>query len=256
MKGIILGSVDWYDAPFRSRTSCVFFPEKKIVLDAGTGFANIPDYLRDKDELHILVSHGHNDHIYGLWPAHNILSDFKKVRVYGHEHIKKSIDNLFNECSSGYRFGDVKFDLETVVLDNNDQFNINDVRVETKRLGPHTLRVNCFKLFFGDKVLSYVLDLPISRASKHGILDFIGGSTTVIHNCFEHTTPKDYNLRLHVTYADELGKYLRGRVKKVILIGMNPKLANEFYKFTNNVFVDLERWQEVVCSYDGMKFDV
>lgn len=257
MKGVILGSVDWYDSPFGSRTSCIFFPEKNIVLDAGTGFVNISNYIQYKKELHILVSHGHNDHIYGLWPAHNILRDFEHVRIYGHSHIKKSIDNLFNECSSGYRFGDVKFGLETVLLDDNERFDVNGVKVETKRLGPHTVRVNCFKLFFGDKVLSYVPDLPISRSANHGLLDFVEGSHTLIHNCYEFFEPADLKEgKAHYTYAGELGRYFKGKVKRLILIGMNPELVKDFYKFVNNVFDELSPWQEVIFSYDGMKFDV
>lgn len=256
MEGVVLGSVDWYDSPLGRRTSCIFFPEKKIVLDAGTGFVNISNYLQSKDELHILISHGHNDHIYGLWPAHNMLRDFKRVVIYGHSHIMKSIDNLFNECSSGYRFRDVKFDLETVLFDNDSIFDVNGVRVETKRLGPHTLRVNCFKLFFGDKTLSYVPDIPISRSSHHGLLEFVNGSDTIIHNCYEFCKPADVKEKAHVTYADELGSYFKGKVKRLILIGMNPELVNEFVKFTNNVFKGLEPWQKVVFPYDGMKFEL
>jgi len=254
MKGVILGSVDWYDSPFGRRTSCIFFPEKNIVLDAGTGFVNINDYLESKDKLDILISHGHNDHIYGLWPAHNMLRDFKHVTIYGPSHIRKSIDNLFNECSSGYRFDGVKFNLETVLLEKDGFFDVNGVRVETKRLGPHTLRVNCFKLFFGDKIISYVPDLPISRSVNHGLVDFVQGSHALIHNCYEFSRPAGVE-KAHFTYADELGSYFRGKVKKLILIGMNPELVNNFDKFTNNVHKDLEPWQEVVFPYEGMKFD-
>jgi phosphoribosyl 1,2-cyclic phosphodiesterase len=256
MKGIILGSVDWYDSPFGRRTSCIFFPEKNIVLDAGTGFVNLPNYLQSKEELHIMISHGHNDHIYGLWPAYDILNGVKKLKIYGHPHILRSLENLFDRSSSGYSLSSSNFNIETILFENDATLDVNGVKVETKRFGPHTIKVNCYKLFLGDKVLSYVPDLPISRTSKHGILDFLEGSTTVIHNCFEHSKPSNDGFKAHITYADELGGYFKGKVKRLILIGMNPTLVGEFDKFADNVWTKLEPWQEVVFSYDGMQFDV
>lgn len=85
MELYILGSAGWMSAQGR-QTSC-FMTETKgklILLDAGTGISNLGKYknITDKyDEINIVFSHYHLDHIVGLSYIYNFFTD-KRLNLY------------------------------------------------------------------------------------------------------------------------------------------------------------------------------
>ena len=69
MNVIFLGTNGWYDSPTGHTVSVlVATPRYHIVFDAGSGFAQLPDYLAGlpRRPLFLFLSHFHLDHIIGL----------------------------------------------------------------------------------------------------------------------------------------------------------------------------------------------
>jgi ribonuclease BN (tRNA processing enzyme) len=64
MNVVLLGTAGYHPTPHR-HTTCVMVPELGIVLDAGTGFFRVREHLKTR-ALHILLSHAHLDHVFGL----------------------------------------------------------------------------------------------------------------------------------------------------------------------------------------------
>lgn len=99
MKLHCLGTAGYHPSATR-HTSCYFIPEANLMLDAGSGLFRIQHLIQSED-LSIVLSHAHLDHVLGL----TFLLDFlavtplKKVRVYGQRAKLKAIrEHLFAEA--------------------------------------------------------------------------------------------------------------------------------------------------------------
>lgn len=67
-------------------TTCMFvrFGDQTIILDCGTGMMALPKVLREEDEqLTVLLSHPHVDHLLGLPLCPVVFNPAKKIAVYG-----------------------------------------------------------------------------------------------------------------------------------------------------------------------------
>ena len=76
MKVVFLGTVGYYPTETR-HTNCVVIKDLSIIIDAGSGFFRLPRFITS-DEITILLSHYHMDHICGLT---QLLGLFKGKRV-------------------------------------------------------------------------------------------------------------------------------------------------------------------------------
>jgi ribonuclease BN (tRNA processing enzyme) len=78
-----LGTAGYHPSETR-HTSCYYLPESGILLDAGTGMFRLPSLLQTNN-LDILLSHTHLDHIVGLTFLFDILYQrpVESVRVWG-----------------------------------------------------------------------------------------------------------------------------------------------------------------------------
>lgn len=81
-----LGTTGYHPSPTR-HTACYYFPEQNLVLDAGTGLYRLTEQLlRDpKENLDIVLSHAHLDHVVGLTFLLDVMAvtKLRHVRVYG-----------------------------------------------------------------------------------------------------------------------------------------------------------------------------
>lgn len=97
MKLHCLGTAGYH--PNESRhTSCYAIPELELVLDAGSGFFRLGKLIQS-DTLHILLSHAHLDHVFGLTFVLDFLATtpLRNVHVYGESEKLKAIrEHLFH----------------------------------------------------------------------------------------------------------------------------------------------------------------
>ena len=98
MKLHCLGTAGYHPSATR-HTSCYFIPEATLMLDAGTGLFRV-EKLLDQEEISILLSHAHLDHVFGL----TFLLDYvavtplRKIHVFGERAKLEAIQkHLFHE---------------------------------------------------------------------------------------------------------------------------------------------------------------
>jgi ribonuclease BN (tRNA processing enzyme) len=82
----ILGSNGWMPGNGKQTTSLMIVHKGKLILiDAGTGFSNLSafmDRMRDFDDIHIVLTHYHLDHVVGLMYLEGLLGN-KSVTIHG-----------------------------------------------------------------------------------------------------------------------------------------------------------------------------
>ncbi len=82
MKLILLGTAGYHPSDDR-QTACLMLPEVGVVLDAGTAFYRVRDYLCT-NELDVFVTHAHLDHVVGLTYLFDVVRDRNVDRVTVH----------------------------------------------------------------------------------------------------------------------------------------------------------------------------
>jgi ribonuclease BN (tRNA processing enzyme) len=98
MKLVLLGTTGYHPNDLR-QTACFMLPELGIVLDAGTGFYRVRDYL-ETPTLDVFLSHAHLDHVVGLTYLFDVLHQrpLERVTIRGEAAKLASVQqHLLNE---------------------------------------------------------------------------------------------------------------------------------------------------------------
>jgi ribonuclease BN (tRNA processing enzyme) len=98
MKLLLLGTTGYHPSP-RRHTACLMLPEIGLVLDAGTGFFRVRDYVQTA-ELDVFITHAHLDHVFGLTFLFDTVYNtvLEQARVHGQaEHLRAVQEHLFAE---------------------------------------------------------------------------------------------------------------------------------------------------------------
>lgn len=98
MQLVLLGT-SGYHATDRRQTTCLMLPELGVVLDAGSAFYRVRDWLRTS-ELDVFLTHAHLDHCLGLTFLFTVLygKDVTRTTVHGEGAKLASIrEHLFHE---------------------------------------------------------------------------------------------------------------------------------------------------------------
>lgn len=96
MKAVFLGTNGWFDSE-TGLTICVLIKteEYDIVLDAGSGFFRLDQYIDGNKPVYLLLSHFHMDHTYGLHGLSKINCK-KGLFIVGQEGTRRTIELLVN----------------------------------------------------------------------------------------------------------------------------------------------------------------
>jgi ribonuclease Z len=83
MKIRLLGTAGYHPNDCR-QTACIMLPEVGVVLDAGTAFYRVRDYLAT-DELDVFLSHAHLDHVVGITYLFDVIRErpLNRITVHG-----------------------------------------------------------------------------------------------------------------------------------------------------------------------------
>ena len=159
-------------AKYGGSTSCYLLEandgarKEALILDAGTGIININE-LGDYDEITILLSHAHLDHILGL-PVFPYLSDEnKKIKIYlagrNGRSAKEQIDGLISEPYWPCKISDYKAKAE--ILDMPQHFDIGSVHIDTMESN-HPGGSSIIKISFMDSSFVYATDYEHGDETK------------------------------------------------------------------------------------------
>lgn len=165
----VLGSAGWMPRAGQE-TSCFLLetPEQLIMLDAGTGVANLElaaEALQTHDRLSVLLSHYHLDHLVGLMYLKRFAAD-KRVDVYGPgkpvypRTTQEYLRDMLQEAL--YSSGPFGFAREVHYHDYGGQdFGVGDLPVEVKA---QSHSAPSFELRLGDLV-TYATDTSFDAAA-------------------------------------------------------------------------------------------
>ena len=139
--------------------------KEAIILDAGTGLYKINDI--DYDEITILLSHSHLDHILGLPVFPYLSKENKKVNIYlakrNDVSAKEQIDGLISEPYWPCRISDYK--AKVGIFDMPESFDIGGVHVDTMESN-HPGGSSIIRLGFRGSNFVYATDYEHGDVSK------------------------------------------------------------------------------------------
>lgn len=177
---------------FGGNTSCVELEiaGHTVILDAGTGIPWLGNDLlkRGVKDIHLLMSHFHNDHTGGL-------NYFKPIYIPGHSiHIKaalnygdRTIEDLFRQHMSEelhpVQYDHLASDTDCWGFNAGDEFDLFDgAHVKTYML-THPAGCTGYRIEAEGKVLVYATDTEhTSGQTDEGLLELMQGADLVIYD--------------------------------------------------------------------------
>ncbi len=176
----LLGTAGYHPNEAR-HTACMMIPEAGVILDAGTGFFRVRDWIQTP-ELHVFLSHTHLDHCVGLSFYIDVLHEKNVERVY----VYGAADKL--EAVKTQLFSDQLFPLppnfEWVVIDpSQGEIGLGlplDGRITWCPL-KHPGSSLGFRLEWDDSSLAYITDTTANVEADY--VAFIERADLLIHEC-------------------------------------------------------------------------
>ena len=240
-------------------TSCymVELGKQVIFLDAGTGIVNAPD-LKDKENIYIILSHPHLDHIIGLPFFPELSKKDKTITLYGKKLKEKSIEHQIEkafskpywpltiaEYPSNIIYKDLDIPLE--LQDEKEKILIDAAEVN------HPGGCLSFKITYMGKKLIYMTDCELNSKPDSKLIDFAKDSDLILFDA--QYTEEEYESKKgfgHSTLkmAEEFKEATNS--KKMILIHHDPKHNDSYLEKME------ESLKETDISYakSGMRIDI
>ncbi len=162
---------------FGGATVCTLVKSKdsNIILDAGTGLMHIEDYIdiKEQNELNILISHPHIDHILGLLASKIMFNSKIKINIYSVKRDNVSVKEQINILMKDPIWPvDVSAFMANVnFIDIKDYFEIKDFKISEIK-GNHTGYSSVFKIEYKEQSIVYATDFEIDENSIDKLIDF------------------------------------------------------------------------------------
>jgi len=221
MKLHCLGTAGYHPSATR-HTSCYFIPEASLLLDAGSGVFRL-EKLLDQEEISILLSHAHLDHVFGL----TFFLDFvattplRKAHVYGEKSKLEAIQtHLFHELMFP-----VLPPIEWhAIEDLGSEFSLNGARCRWFPL-EHPGGSVGYRIDWPGLSLAYITDTTATPQSAYW--SEIQGVDWLIHECNFSDEWVDLAVKTgHSWTSAVLENVAKAGIPRLILAHINP-LAGE-----------------------------
>ncbi len=165
-------------------TACVFLRvgEQCIVLDAGSGFVSLPALLKENENnLHILISHPHADHLLGLPISRILYNENCQVTIYAVKRAvggpREQLETLMKPPLWAVDSGAFTSKVEFKELTGG--FSIGDVEIEIME-GQHPGGCTAYKISYDGKTLVYSTDYEITENSRGKLIEFAKNCSLLI----------------------------------------------------------------------------
>ena len=175
MKIVLLGTTGYHPNDLRE-TACLMLPDLGIVLDAGTAFYRVREYLRT-DQLDIFLTHAHLDHVVGLTYLFDVLHERKMRRVTIHgaaEKLAALDEHLFSPAlfpvKLPYEFRPLT---DPVAFSDGGRLTYFPLAHPGGSLG--------FRLDWPDRSFAYVTDTTAAADAPY--IEHIRGVDLLVHEC-------------------------------------------------------------------------
>jgi ribonuclease Z len=221
MKLHCLGTAGYHPNNHR-HTSCYALPEYQIVLDAGSGFFRMGELIQD-DSLHILLSHAHLDHVFGL----TFVLDFLATTPLKHIHVYAEGEKI--QAIRQHLFHPILFPLEPpfhwhALEDMGNEFTINTIRIKWFRM-EHPGGSVGFRLRHQTSSFAYVTDTTCRPGAAYW--NEIQGVDWLLHECNFSDEYEGLAIKTgHSCPSSVLEESHKAKVSRLLLTHFNP-LATE-----------------------------
>ena len=127
--------------------------EKTVLLDAGSGYGDLKSYIEDNklathDEIDVIATHGHHDHIGGADSFNKIYMNHKDLKVFKEFGTMESRLNYTHEFEErmGIKFADSMLPMTKKTLlpiEDYQVFDLGDIHIKMIPVAGHTPGMMC-----------------------------------------------------------------------------------------------------------------
>lgn len=243
-----LGTVGYHPNDSR-HTSCYFLPESGIVLDGGTGVFRLARLI-ETETLDLLLSHAHLDHTAGLTFLLDVLFErpVKRLRIWGEsEKLAAVRDNLFHDL-----IFPVPLDAEWIAIDDQPEFEINDVKIAWRRQ-EHPGGSVAYRFDWPTgKRLVYATDTTGDTSAEHA--EWSRGADLLMHECYFRDTSAEWAQKTGHSWTSRVTEVATAsEPKKLLLTHINPLERSDDPVDIATIRDQLD--SEVMLATDGLELE-
>jgi len=170
--------------------------EYAAIVDPGVYLSEIKNTLESiKKKLtvtHILLTHGHFDHIYSL----SEVTEYTKAKVYIHEADNEMLNDSQKNAYCLFNRGERFFGQADILLHDGDIIKLGSENIKVIHTPGHTKGSVCFycgnDLLTGDTLFE----------NSYGRCDFYGGDLGAIYNSIKKLSTLPSNITIHPGHGD------------------------------------------------------
>ena len=220
---------------FGGNTSCVeviLASGRRVVIDGGTGFRLLGKHLLENNlpcQLHLLLTHGHWDHLLGIPFFIPIYQETTEILVDGWPPAFQGMTRVF-DSNMGDGFFPVAFDHLKARIDYLNRLahgplNLDGVRIDAINLN-HPQGGFGFRFREGKHTMVFITDNELGAAKGKRIpefVEFVSGCDLLIHDA--QYLPADFPERRgwgHSTYAEAVDLAIRAGAHNLLLTHHDP----------------------------------
>jgi phosphoribosyl 1,2-cyclic phosphodiesterase len=224
---------------FGGNTTCVevvLLNGQRVVIDGGTGLRLLGQHLIEKKDpchFHLLLTHGHWDHLLGIPFFEPIYRESTKVIVDGWPPAFQAMTRVF-DSHMGDGFFPVAFDHLKARIDylNNvvsGPLDLDGVLIEAIRLN-HPQGGLAFRIREGQHTMAFITDNELGAAKGRRVpefVEFIRGCDLLIHDA--QYLPSEIADRKgwgHSTYQEVVALAQQGEVHNLLLTHHDPSRSD------------------------------
>ncbi|MGE5436382.1 MAG: MBL fold metallo-hydrolase [Syntrophothermus sp.] len=255
--------------------------DKLIILDGGSGIRELGNYLisnQYEDEIKILISHYHWDHIQGIPFFKPLYQAESRLKFYGLTINNMNIkDYLHLQMKSNYfpiKMDAVDAKVKYEHMEVNKKYVFDDLVIETYQVN-HSSPTLTYRITNDGKKIVYMTDNELYSiengyddimkdegfiAENQDLIDFCSGCDYLIHDTmYDEATIRDkagwgHSSNVALAYFSILAK-----IKNVVLFHYNPeytdKKIDELHKETQKVLKEQKSDIKCIAAKEGLEIN-
>ena len=216
----------------------------KLLLDCGNGITRLLKFPDDLFNLHIIISHYHKDHLGDLSAIQYASRVYNKLK-YLDDRVKVYLPETdFGSTKEAILLNSDSY-CEYININNNDTFNIGNLKITLKDNHSHTIESFMIKIENADYKIVYTSD--IGNTNFDELIDFCKNSDLLI--CESSFIEEHHaNSKTHLTAHEAAMLAKQSNSKKLVLTHFWPEENKEAYLLEAKQIFD-----DVITAQEGKK---
>ncbi len=206
--------------------------KKEIIIDAGSGIRLLVNKIESQNvnEIFLLLTHSHWDHIQGFPFFSPIFSNNFSINIYGvsptFERLRKILKRQMDSVYFPVQFEDIGANINFKKFDSSG-ISIDNIKIKSIMTN-HPLETHAFKFEENGKTFIFMtdneLDHPdISKVPYKKHLDFVKDADVLVHDAqYKKEEIKNYKGWGHSSWQEAVSLAKKAKVKKLYLTHYDP----------------------------------